>query len=155
MACAAKTNIERLTRLIADATDRREAIEEEILNLSLELQAEVLSQALAKLDTVAELVGQALKEAAAGSTDANLKDKLRSTMVQTSVRGPDAASRYNAYTEVRGLHQDCQQCTDWQAGHGKARCSVPRALLLMRDLVIVTMCQGQKPKGVGRCPRMP
>ena len=103
------------------------------------------------LEVVIDFVVQALGEAAFGDTNEDLKDDLQ-RFLQTSlpeVECDDAATRMVAYTRLRMLHRNCQTCKAKKASKTKTTttCAVLRSMLLLRDLVILTVCQGHTSGG--------
>lgn len=86
------------------------------------------------LGTVAELSQQALRKVESSAAE---RDQLQ--RIQQQIQEPCESSRMAAYDSLRTMHKDCQLCKNKEA------CAKGRALLIMRDLVVLTVSIGKGP----------
>ena len=96
------------------------------------------------LGTVAELVQQALRNIQRAPGE---MEQLQ--IIEEQTQEPSDASRMAAYQSLRFMHVDCSVCKhnaqEKERGHNVPEvCATNRALLLMRDLLLLTMCLGKE-----------
>ena len=89
------------------------------------------------LAQVVELAMRALKEAQRNTSDADLLQHLRSVGQKT--QEPLGSSRMAGYDTLRSIHKGCVVCKP------KQPCSIARAVVMLRDLLILTICTGHGP----------
>ena len=111
-----------MDRLLAEVEHKRQ-------RLAAETQALRLPLTMLCLETVAELAQQALRKSSCSAAEQH--------QIQQQLQEPCESSRMAAYHCLRRLHQDCPQCKP------KEPCAKGRALLIMRDLVVLTVSLGK------------
>ena len=84
------------------------------------------------LGTVADLALQALRKV----ENVALAQRERLQRIQQQVEEPCGSSRMAAYDSLRTMHKDCELC------RRKEACAMGQALLIMRDLVVLTVSIG-------------
>ena len=117
-----------LAQLVADMEQKKRQIDTEMQALRQEVTVMCLG-------TVADLAQQALRKVE--SVAPAERDQLQ--RIQQQVQEPLESSRMAAYDSLRTMHKDCQLCKNKEA------CAKGRALLIMRDLVVLTVAIGKGP----------
>ena len=110
-------------------------MEQKKRQIDTEMQALRQEVTVMCLGTVADLVQQALRRVVGVAPGE--RDQLQ--RIQQLVQEPCESSRMAAYDALRTMHKDCQPCKNKEA------CAKGRALLIMRDLVVLTAAIGKGP----------
>ena len=127
-----------------DFQERLTAVERDLEQLDvfkqrLQADAAALRQQMItmSLATVADLVHGAIQSAILFHPAPAIKQQLR--MIQQQVMEPSEASRMAAYDALRVLHLECPHCAP------KVTCPIGRALIVSRDLLVLTISIGKGP----------
>ena len=91
---------------------------------------------LSGLSCVAELAQHALREA---ERTASVGDRRHLHDIRQRVQEPEQGSRMAAYDSLSRIHKDCSYCKP------KEPCAMGRALIIIRDLLVMTVCTGRGP----------
>ena len=110
-------------------------MEQKKLQIDTEMQALRQELTVVCLGTVADLAHRALHRVE--SVVAAEREQLQ--RMQQQVMEPLESSRMAAYDSLRTMHKDCQLCKNKEA------CAKGRALLIMRDLLVLTVAFGRGP----------
>ena len=136
----------QLARRVDELEEELRQLRQEVTELRSKLQAPGQFPC-SGLQTAADLVQLALASVACdSSTDVDIKDKLQrtqGTFILPEVQIPDAATRFVAYRRLCKIHQSCQVCKAKKASKQKTVCPVVRAMIPLRDLVVLTVCRGR------------
>ena len=130
---------------MAQFQQRLVAVESGLVELTemktrLEVEAKALREHMTVmcLATVADIVHGELQQGIRVTTSPEDQDKLR--VIQQLMMISSEASRMAAYEALRGMHMECPLCTS------KVTCIIGRALLLLRDLLVLTVTIGKGPQ---------
>ena len=131
----------RLTSMESQLVD----LDKTKLNIMVEINALRRQMLETCLGTVSDLAQEALRRAENNETGQAERNKLR--QIRQGAQEPQSSSRILAYDELRCMHKErhqekvCEECGPVE------KCHMNRALVILRDLPILTVCSNRGPMG--------